>query len=172
VRAWSALGDAYLGDALAEADDGPARWAHAIRTCEDADFPMLVLQGHLGAARCALASGDRAAAATHLREVRVRAAATGAHGLERRAGELAERARIRLSGPAPSDTDARPTFGLTDRERQVLALVADAHTNREIGEALFMSPKTASVHVTNVLRKLDVASRREAARLARELGLV
>jgi DNA-binding CsgD family transcriptional regulator len=174
VRAWSALGDAYLGDALAEVEDGPARWNHAIRTCEGADFPMLVLQAHLGAARCALASGDRGAAATHLREVRIRAAATGAHGLERRAGQLAERARIRLSGPPPTDadTDTKPTFGLTDRERQVLALVADAHTNREIGEALFMSPKTASVHVTNVLRKLDVASRREAARLARELGLV
>ena len=54
----------------------------------------------------------------------------------------------------------------------MLALVANAHTNREIGEVLFMSPKTASVHVTNVLRKLDVGSRREAARLARELGLV
>jgi DNA-binding NarL/FixJ family response regulator len=130
------------------------------------------VQAHLGAARCALAAGDRAVATKHLREVGVRAAAIGAHGLHRRANELAERARLRLTSAAASGTDTEPAFGLTDRERQVLALVANAHTNREIGEALFMSPKTASVHVTNVLRKLEVASRREAARLARDLGLV
>jgi DNA-binding CsgD family transcriptional regulator len=172
VRAWSALGDAYLGDALAEVDEGEARWDHAVRTCSEADFPILVLQSHLGAARHALSSGDRALATEHLRALSTGAAAIGAHGLRSRAEKLAERARIRLSGPTPTDPSAAPTFGLTDRERQVLALVANAHTNREIGEVLFMSPKTASVHVTNVLRKLDVGSRREAARLARELGLV
>jgi DNA-binding CsgD family transcriptional regulator len=172
VHAWSALGDGYLGDALAETDEGSARWEHAIRTCVEAEFPILVLQARLGAARHALATGDRAAATLHLREMSTGAAAIGAHGLHSRAEALADRARIRLSGPAPANPDAAPTFGLTDRERQVLALVANSHTNREIGEALFMSPKTASVHVTNVLRKLDVGSRREAARLARELGLV
>jgi DNA-binding CsgD family transcriptional regulator len=172
VRAWSSLGDAYLGDALAETGEGRARWEHAVRTCTDADFPILALQGHLGAARHALAHGDRTAATEHLRALSEGAAAIGAHGLRKRAERLAERARIRLSGPPPTDAVAEPTFGLTDRERQVLALVANAHTNREIGEALFMSPKTASVHVTNLLRKLDVGSRREAARLARELGLV
>jgi DNA-binding CsgD family transcriptional regulator len=62
-------------------------------------------------------------------------------------------------------------LGLTGRELQVLRLVADGRTNREIGEALYMSPKTASVHVSNLLRKLDVAGRRDAARLARRLGL-
>ena len=52
---------------------------------------------------------------------------------------------------------------LTDRERQVLALLADGRTNREIGAALYMSPKTASVHVTHILEKLGVQTRVQAA---------
>jgi DNA-binding NarL/FixJ family response regulator len=53
----------------------------------------------------------------------------------------------------------------------VLALVADGRTNRQIAEALFISPKTASVHVSNILTKLGVANRAEAAVTAHRLGL-
>jgi DNA-binding NarL/FixJ family response regulator len=53
----------------------------------------------------------------------------------------------------------------------VLALVADGRTNRQIAESLFISPKTAAVHVSNVLGKLAVASRGEAAAVAHRLGL-
>jgi DNA-binding NarL/FixJ family response regulator len=60
---------------------------------------------------------------------------------------------------------------LTDRERQVLALLTEGSTNREIGEALYMSPKTASVHVTHLLEKLGVRTRVQAAALAVRLGL-
>ena len=63
-------------------------------------------------------------------------------------------------------------FGLTPRERQVLALVARGATNREIGAELFMAEKTASVHVSRILAKLDVRSRTEAAAVAHRLGLV
>ncbi|HWT25498.1 MAG TPA: LuxR C-terminal-related transcriptional regulator, partial [Solirubrobacteraceae bacterium] len=62
-------------------------------------------------------------------------------------------------------------FGLTPRERQVLALVAAGATNREIGRQLFMAEKTASVHVSRILVKLDVRSRTEAAGVAHRLGL-
>ena len=62
-------------------------------------------------------------------------------------------------------------FGLTPRERQVLALVADGATNREIGAQLYMAEKTASVHVSRILAKLDVRSRTEAAAVAHRLGL-
>jgi DNA-binding CsgD family transcriptional regulator len=62
-------------------------------------------------------------------------------------------------------------FGLTPRERQVLALVADRATNREIGAQLYMAEKTASVHVSRILAKLDVRSRTEAAAVAHRLGL-
>ena len=63
-------------------------------------------------------------------------------------------------------------LGLTPREREVLALVADGRTNRQIAEALFISAKTASVHVSNILAKLGVASRVEAAAVAHRLGLL
>ena len=53
----------------------------------------------------------------------------------------------------------------------MLALVAQGRTNREIGEALFMAEKTASVHVSRILAKLDVRSRTEAAAVAHRLGL-
>ena len=71
------------------------------------------------------------------------------------------------SGVAP-----RPdTFGLSGREREVLALVAQGRTNREIGERLFISQKTVGVHVGNILSKLAVSGRVEAATVAIRLGL-
>ena len=63
------------------------------------------------------------------------------------------------------------TFGLTSRERQVLALVAEGATNREIGATLYMAEKTASVHVSRILGKLNVRSRTEAAAVAHRHGL-
>ena len=62
-------------------------------------------------------------------------------------------------------------FGLTPRERQVLELVAQGATNREIGASLFMAEKTASVHVSRILAKLDVRSRTEAAGVAHRMRL-
>jgi len=59
---------------------------------------------------------------------------------------------------------------LTEREEQVLRLVGEGLSNREIGERLFISPKTASVHVSAILRKLEVTSRTEAAVAAERLA--
>ncbi len=64
------------------------------------------------------------------------------------------------------------TYGLTRRERDVLTLVAAGRSNRQIAEELFISPKTASVHVSNILAKLEVSGRGEAAALAHRLGIV
>jgi DNA-binding CsgD family transcriptional regulator len=69
----------------------------------------------------------------------------------------------------PADELAR--FGLTDREREVLLLLADGHSNPEIAQALFISPKTASVHVSNILAKLGVGGRVEAAAVVHRLGV-
>ena len=68
---------------------------------------------------------------------------------------------------------ARPAdpFGLSHREREVLALVAQGRTNREIGERLFISQKTVGVHVGNILAKLEVSGRVEAAAVAIRLGM-
>ncbi|HYN49612.1 MAG TPA: LuxR C-terminal-related transcriptional regulator [Thermoleophilaceae bacterium] len=62
-------------------------------------------------------------------------------------------------------------FGLTPRERELLELVAAGRTNRQIGEGLFMSEKTASVQVSRILAKLEVSTRGEAGAVAHELGL-
>jgi DNA-binding CsgD family transcriptional regulator len=70
------------------------------------------------------------------------------------------------TGAAPKDT-----FGLSRREREVLALIAEGRTNREIGERLFISQKTVGVHVGNILAKLGVSGRVEAAAVAIRLGL-
>ena len=63
-------------------------------------------------------------------------------------------------------------IGLTPRELEVLRLVADGRTNRQIGSALYISDKTASVHVSNLMAKLGVASRTEAASFAYREGLL
>jgi DNA-binding NarL/FixJ family response regulator len=61
---------------------------------------------------------------------------------------------------------------LTPRESEILALVAEGRTNGEIGKQLFISTKTVSVHVSNILGKLGAASRTEAAAIARRRGLI
>ncbi len=73
-----------------------------------------------------------------------------------------------LAGPPPAKAD---TFGLSGREREVLALISEGRTNREIGERLFISQKTVGVHVGKILDKLNVSGRVEAAAVAIRLGL-
>ena len=72
-----------------------------------------------------------------------------------------------LVGAAP---ERRDTFGLSPREREVLGLIALGRTNREIGDRLFISQKTVGVHVGNILAKLGVSGRVEAAAVAIRLG--
>ena len=76
-----------------------------------------------------------------------------------------------IAGEAPGTTRRPDTFGLSGREREVLLLVAQGRTNREIGERLFISQKTVGVHVGNILAKLEVSGRVEAAAVAIRLGL-
>ncbi len=102
----------------------------------------------------------------------------GARPLARSVTLLAQRARLllhpvpRQRGAVSADpADPADALGLTGRERDVLRLVAAGHTNRRIAETLFISPKTASVHVSNILAKLGVSGRGEAAAVAHRLGL-
>jgi DNA-binding NarL/FixJ family response regulator len=88
---------------------------------------------------------------------------------------LAQRARLYLVEPSESVRAEALSLlaselGITAREAEVLELVARGYTNREIAESLYVSPKTASVHVTNILRKLGVSSRREAAAVAQRVA--
>jgi DNA-binding CsgD family transcriptional regulator len=112
-----------------------------------------------------------------LRPAHQTAVTLGAAPLRREVELLAQRGRLRLG--EPMDTTAPPealpspaaSLGLTRREAEVLALVAEGRTNRQIGQALFIAPKTASVHVSRILAKLGVAGRGEAAAIAHRLGL-
>ncbi|HEX4491394.1 MAG TPA: AAA family ATPase [Acidimicrobiia bacterium] len=108
-----------------------------------------------------------------LTEARETAACIGARRLLEEVDALARRGRIEVATGEDGAGVDHPVdrLGLTDREREVLKLVAEGRTNRQIAEALFISAKTASVHVSNILTKLDVANRGEAAAVARRLGL-
>jgi DNA-binding NarL/FixJ family response regulator len=76
------------------------------------------------------------------------------------------------AAPAGADRDGAAAYGLTAREREVLAAVAAGRTNRQIAVALFISESTAGVHVSNILGKLGAATRTEAARMAVDQDLV
>jgi DNA-binding CsgD family transcriptional regulator len=117
------------------------------------------------------AAGDRRAATELLHEALDTAESLGAGPLRRDVLDLAQRARLAVapeSGEPLDDAPEEPLpFGLTTRELEVLRLVADGRSNGEIGAQLFVSRKTASVHVSNILRKLGAANRIEAAAIAR-----
>ncbi len=83
--------------------------------------------------------------------------------------DLARRARI---GTPEHRGDSSVLVALTAREREVLRLIAAGRSNREIASVLFIAPKTASVHVSNILGKLGAASRTEAAAIAHREGLI
>ena len=128
-----------------------------------------------GAEALLAATQSRTKAAGPLREAHEIAVALGAEPLRLEIEALAMRARID-AGPQPQPeppkaSDKAAVFGLTSREREVLQLVAAGRTNRQIGEALFISEKTAGVHVSNILGKLAVAGRTEAAAIAHRMGL-
>ena len=120
----------------------------------------------------ARADAQAALAAAHAVALRLRARPLAAE-LE----ALARRARLSLeTGAEPvvaSDGDgAAERVGLTARELEVLRLVAKGETNRSIGQALYISEKTVSVHISRILAKLDARGRVEAAGLALRLGLL
>jgi DNA-binding CsgD family transcriptional regulator len=172
------LAHALLGEAEATRLDShadPERWAAVAASWEALAQPYPAAYARWHQAEALLARGARAAATTALRSAYQTTTRLGAAPLRREVEGLARRARIDLATPpADQPAAAHPAdpFGLTPREREVLALVADGRTNPQIAEALFISPKTAGIHVSNILAKLGVASRGEAAAIAHRSGLV
>ncbi len=115
--------------------------------------------------------GDRSQAAAALREAHIGATRLGAEPLRREIERLARHARIDLTGATTDVAASSDAIGLTVREREVIRLVAAGRTNQQIADALFITRKTASVHVSNILGKLGVANRVEAAAVAHRLGM-
>ena len=146
---------------LAGWDGAAAAWAALAQPQQEA-------YALLRAASAALAAGDREGAAVRLGRAASLADRLGARPLLEQISSLARRARVdvaALPGQRVQPGRAAP-FGLTERELEVLRLVAAGRGNRDIAAELFISPKTASVHVSNILGKLGVSSRGEAAAAA------
>jgi DNA-binding CsgD family transcriptional regulator len=163
------------GHETADAPAGPAEqavaWDQAVAAWEQVREPYPLAIALFRAAEAALASGgDRDAAAGQLRRAAEIAAGLGARPLAEAVALLARRARIPTEGAAAGQNTG--TAGLTPREFDVLRLVAAGMSNARIASELFISPKTASVHVSNILAKLGASSRNEAAATAHELRLL
>ena len=133
-------------------------------------YPLAVAL--LRAAEAALAASDRDGAAERLRRAAELADRLGARPLADEIGALARNARIRpADGQVARSAAAVTPLGLTARELEVLRLVAHGQSNPEIAARLFISAKTASVHVSNILAKVGVSSRGEAAAAAHRMHL-
>jgi DNA-binding CsgD family transcriptional regulator len=166
----------------AEGQDDPAAWAAVAAAFEELGYRPQVAELRHREAAASLRRGDRTRARDALRVALSTAIDAGMVTLGRRITALARAGRLDLDAGRGAETvgDAAPAaapatgdpWGLTEREREVLALVAAGRTNGQIGAALFISTKTASVHVTHILDKLGVSSRTEAALLAIHAGLL
>jgi DNA-binding CsgD family transcriptional regulator/tetratricopeptide (TPR) repeat protein len=183
-----------LGDAEGRRVDGePADWAGLAIRFDAVPDPERAAYARFRAAEQELrARGTKADAESLLRDAHSTAERLGGEPLRREIEALARRARISLAVPAagaaavsvPSSSTnggaghgptnglaALRKAGLSSREIEVLQLVAAGRTNGEIAERLFITRKTAGVHVTHILDKLAVSNRVEAAMVAARLGL-
>jgi ATP/maltotriose-dependent transcriptional regulator MalT len=159
---------ANAAQVAATLDGGPERWRTAVNAWRADGQRYQLAQALLGLAAAAAGAGDRAAAADAIEEATAVAHAIGAIPLADAADTLARRIGLRSAGH-PTATAAEI---LTSREREVLRLVAEGQSNSRIAETLYISPKTASVHVSRIIAKLEVHNRGEAAAVARRLGLL
>jgi DNA-binding NarL/FixJ family response regulator len=171
------LGQCRAEQARLHGRPDPAAWAAAAAGWEALAMPYPGACARWREAEALLAArAPRAQVERALGTAQAVAARLGSGFLLGELERLARRGRVRLEAPpeptpeveAPS---AARSLGLTPREEEVLALVAAGRTNRQIAEALFITEKTASLHVSHILAKLGVAGRVEAAAVAHRLGL-
>jgi DNA-binding CsgD family transcriptional regulator/tetratricopeptide (TPR) repeat protein len=152
---------------------GAERWRAAAAAWDELGRPYPGAYCRWRLAEALVAGGRAAEAVGAARRAHRVAARLGALPLQRELELLARRARLDLVGLRPEDAArgaaADAGLGLTARERQVLQLLARGYTNRQVAAELVISTKTASVHVSHILRKLGVSSRLEAAAVAPRL---
>ena len=162
---WRGVQSARAWAATAAGTSRLEHWATAAGAFDEVECVVRAAEARAEMARALLDAGDRLGARQVARSAREVAARAGALPLLARLDLLLERAGANETSSGPGEA-----LGLTDREVEVLRLVALGRTNREIGRELFISVKTASVHVSNILRKVGVANRTEAAALAQRAG--
>jgi DNA-binding CsgD family transcriptional regulator/tetratricopeptide (TPR) repeat protein len=152
----------------------PSSWHSAAQAWEDLSQPYQTAYCRWREAEALLtARGKRSSVMQSLSAAWRIASDLGAEPLRRRIEQLALRARIPLDKARP---DLRPVsaagdLGLTSREIEVLGRLAAGRSDRQIAEELFISKKTASVHVSNILRKLHATKRIEAGEIGQRVGL-
>ncbi|HEY7208578.1 MAG TPA: AAA family ATPase [Gaiellaceae bacterium] len=171
AEGWRLSAEAEYGRALGKAR--PEAWSEAAETWERLErLPLAAYCRWREAEGLVAAGASRVEASVPLRQAHAVAARTGAGPLARELELLAQRARLDLTPPSDAQDDKQGLagLGLTPREAEVLNLVARGYTNREIAATLVISVKTASVHVSHILRKLDAANRMEAATIAHRLA--
>jgi DNA-binding CsgD family transcriptional regulator len=169
-HAWAA---AFAAEAArADGHQDLAGWDAAATAWETLAQPYPAAYALLRAAGAASAAGNREGAAIRLRRAAELASQLGARPLLEQISALARRARVDLPAAWGRGVSAAVPFGLTEREREVLRLVAAGRGNRDIAAELFISPKTASVHVSNILGKLGATTRGEAAAIAHRRHLL
>jgi DNA-binding CsgD family transcriptional regulator/tetratricopeptide (TPR) repeat protein len=171
-RAAVPMTHALIRTARAEAtrldEPAPERWREVAETWAALPAPYRAGWARLREAEALLAAGaGRAEATEPLRAAADAARASGGLRLLRETERLAARARIDVDAP-----EAEPAAGLTPRELEVLVHLAAGRTNRQIAEALYISPRTAGVHVSRILAKLGATTRGEAAAAGRLAGVI
>ena len=172
ANGWLTLAEAEYARARGQAQ--PEAWAEASASWERLERPPLAAYCRWRQAEALVATGaPRTDASAPLRDAHAVAARIGAAPLVHELELLADRARLDIAAPDTDPADGPPglaeALGLTRREAEVLSLLARGYTNREIAAELVISVKTASVHVSHILQKLDAPNRREAAAVLHRL---
>ncbi|WP_344078251.1 helix-turn-helix transcriptional regulator [Luedemannella helvata] len=163
---------AQVAAELAAPEEANLAWRRAVAAWrhDGQPYPLAVALGRL--AEAAAAAGDRALATDVIVEACAIAAALDVAPLRERLTTLSRRLGLRAAVRSATSGPGGRAEVLTAREVEVLRLVAAGHSNRRIGDTLYISPKTASVHVSRIIAKLAVANRIEAAAVAHRLGLL
>jgi DNA-binding NarL/FixJ family response regulator len=152
-------------------DDLLAAWRKTVDLFADMHHAFETARSQARLAAVLRSVGDASEATALTAEATETARRLGAAPLLRELGAPADQPAS-ARRPSRSDRDARRAEELTAREREILALVADGLSNAEIARRLFISAKTVSVHVSNILAKLGASGRTEAAAIARRDGLL
>ncbi|TDC61021.1 helix-turn-helix transcriptional regulator [Micromonospora sp. KC207] len=165
---------AYATEFAAETGEPAISWPDVVEAWDAVGSPYPAARARLRAAEAALGVGDRPTAGRWILAAAEQADRLGAESLSEQVRLLARSSKLPFGAQAEprARTGELERRGLTDREIEVLHLVAAGRSNRQIGEQLFISAKTASVHVSNILAKLGVNSRGEASATAHRLHLL